>query len=86
MPKLRGNLKAVAGRGKPPKPSPVSAPATLAANIRGILCPGTYIADSPRPIGATETAAEKAAGKKPVTQPTLLKTAEASAKIGRAHV
>ena len=65
MPKLRAQLKATAGRGKPPRPSPVAAPATPAANTRF--------------SGAAETTAEKAAGKRHVVGPATSKTAEASA-------
>ena len=70
MPKLRSQLKAAAGRSKLPRASPAAAPATPAANIPVAFCPGTFVA---------ETAAEKAAGKKPVAGPAILKTAEASA-------
>ena len=79
MPKLRSNLKATAGRGKPPKPSPATAPATPAANIPVVFCPGTYAADNTRSSGAAETTAEKAAGKKSVAGPAASKTAEPSA-------
>ena len=79
MQKLRANAKATAGRGQPPRPSPAAAPVTPAANVPVVVYPGTYQAGSTRPIGAAETAAEIAAGKKPVARPTIQKTAEASA-------
>ena len=69
MPKLR---KTLAGRNKPPtRPSPAAAPSTPATSIPVVFHPGTYTA---------ETAAEKAAGKKPITAPAAAKTAEAPAR------
>jgi hypothetical protein len=77
--KLRVNAKAAAGRGQPPRPSPAAAPVTPAANAPVVFFPGTYKGAA----GAKETAAQTAAGKKPVYRssipPSTKKAAEASA-------
>ena len=79
MPKLRANLKAAAGRTKPLRFSPATAPATPATNTPAVLCPGTFMADKVRMTGSAQSAAEKAAGKK-VAAITSQRSAEATAK------
>ena len=78
MPKLRANLKAAAGRTKPVRFSPATAPATPATNTPAVLCPGTFRADQVRVASSAQTAAEKAAGKK-VAASTPIRSAEAPA-------
>ena len=78
MPKLRANLKAAAGRTKPLRFSPATAPATPATNTPAVLCPGTFMADKVRIAGSAQSAAEKAAGKK-VAANTSQQSAEATA-------
>ena len=78
MPKLRANLKAAAGRGKPMRSSPATAPATPTTAIPAVLCPGTFKADKVRVTGPAQGAAEKVAGKR-IAFSTPLRSAEASA-------